>query len=266
VTARLHEVALTPEEVDSILAVCGPKALLVGGQALAFWANYFDVEPVGELSAKVTTDADFIGSTAVAAELLAALGRGWDMRSATLDDATGQVAKVYAKVPGGGVKQVDFLSGIAGMDTRRVRARAPVVDLPSGAQIRVLHPLDVLESRLRNLQILPTKRNASGVAQARLAIDVARRFLESILERGESARALHREVNRVIELGLESRLSMVLMDYHLDVLAAVPVARIASPDFRSRRWPKVLDAVAGLRRKHEARVARRVALASKRRT
>jgi hypothetical protein len=260
VTERLHEVALTSEEVTKILAVCGPRALLVGGQALAFWATYFNVEPVGELSATVTTDADFIGSKAAAKELLAALGHGWDIRIATMDDATGQIAKVFARVPGGGVKQVDFLAAIVGLDTRKVRERSVEVDLPSGARVQVLHPLDVLESRLRNLQTLPTKRNPAGVAQARLAIGVARKFIELMLDRAEKPRVVLRSVNRVIALALESRLAMVLMDFGVDVLDAVPASRIMTPGFAVHRWPQVQMELNALRRKHEARKARRTAL------
>ena len=53
---RLHEVSLTGAEVERILAICGPNALLVGGQALAFWAARFDVEPIAALSGMVTTE------------------------------------------------------------------------------------------------------------------------------------------------------------------------------------------------------------------
>lgn len=37
-TRALQEAELTSEEVERILKVCGPHALLVGGQALATWA------------------------------------------------------------------------------------------------------------------------------------------------------------------------------------------------------------------------------------
>lgn len=49
-TEALREIALSAAEVQEILAQCGSSALLVGGQALALWAVYFNVEPVGVLS------------------------------------------------------------------------------------------------------------------------------------------------------------------------------------------------------------------------
>jgi hypothetical protein len=257
VNPRLHEVALTTAEIERILAVCGPGALLVGGQALAFWATRFDVEPVAELSTLVTSDADFIGSETVAKALLTALGPTWRMRTATMDHATTQIALVYTNLPGGGVKQVDFLTAIVGLDTSAIRARAVLVELSSGARLNVLHPLDVLESRLRNLQILPAKRNAIGVAQARLAIGVVRRYIEAMLDAGLPPREAMRAINRVIAMARQSRLARVAFDHHLDVLEAVPASRIAVPSFHAERWPRVIEAVAELRRKHAARQPRK---------
>jgi hypothetical protein len=121
---RLHEVALTREEVDKILSVCGSQALLVGGQALAFWAAYYEIEPIGALSASVTSDADFIGTSRVAVRLREALD--WNIWFPEMDDATDQTAKVTTLIPGGGVKQVDFLRAIVGLDTKAIQARKTV--------------------------------------------------------------------------------------------------------------------------------------------
>ena len=50
----LLEAELTSDEIERILRVCGPRALLVGGQALAAWAVHYGIQPVGELSRSVT--------------------------------------------------------------------------------------------------------------------------------------------------------------------------------------------------------------------
>jgi hypothetical protein len=59
-------------------------------------------------------------------------------------------------------KQVDFLSGIVGLDTEAIRKRASQLILADGTAVRLLHPLDVLESRLRNLDALSSKQNVIG--------------------------------------------------------------------------------------------------------
>lgn len=78
---------LPPEEVERILRVCGPHALLVGGQALATWAVHYGIQPVGELSRAVTMDIDFIGTCNIAQALQRSLGQPWKLRKGTLDDA-----------------------------------------------------------------------------------------------------------------------------------------------------------------------------------
>lgn len=68
-TERLPEIALTAQEIDHILRSCDGRALLVGGQALAFWAQHYQVTPLGVLSTNVTSDVDFVGTTQVSRRL-----------------------------------------------------------------------------------------------------------------------------------------------------------------------------------------------------
>jgi hypothetical protein len=253
----LQEAELTSDEIERILRVCGPRALLVGGQALATWAVYYGIQPVGELSRAVTMDADFIGTSNIAQALQRSLGQPWKLRKATFDDAGEQVAKVYATVPEEGVKQVDFLSGIVGLDTKDVRKRASEITLKDGITVQLLHPLDVLESRLRNLDALPSKRNAIGVAQVRLAVSVVRAFIENHMDTGGDPRTVRQAVKRVEKLALDTRLSQVAFSYDIDVLAAIPVRRIAYPRFHEQQWPRVLTRLERKREKFVASQARR---------
>jgi hypothetical protein len=139
-----------------------------------------------------------------------------------------------------------------GLDTEAVRRRASEVILADGVTVRLLHPLDVLESRLRNLDVLSSKRNAIGVAQARLAVTVARAFIEGYMDAGGDPRTVRQAVKRVEKLALDTRLSRVAFTHDIDVLAAIPVARIAYPRFHEQQWPKL---VARLERKREKFVA-----------
>ena len=175
-----YEVSLSDGEVAEILVQCGTEALLVGGQALAIWAEYLQVRPTGVLSAIVTADADFVGSRQLAKKLSAALG--WHLYLPTAENATAQTAKVSTTLPDGGVKQIDFLNAVVGLDTVKIQARAAELQLRSGTRVRIMSPLDVLESRLRNLDILPGKRNSIGIAQAELAIAVVGKFFAALIE------------------------------------------------------------------------------------
>jgi hypothetical protein len=255
-TRALQEAQLTSEEVERILKVCGPHALLVGGQALATWATYYGVQPAGELSRVVTMDAGFIGSNATAQKLQRSLGQPWKLRKATLDDFGPQVAKVYASLPEQGIKQVDFLSGIVGLDTDAIRRRASQLRLEDGTTVQVLHPLDVLESRLRNLDALPSKRNAIGVAQARLAVSVVRAFIEHYMDEAGDPRTVRQAVKRVEKLALDTQLARVAFTYDIDVLAAIPVDRIAYSRFREEQWPRLVARLNSKRAAFERRKSR----------
>ena len=169
---------------------------------------------------------------------------GWRYWQPSGDDATSQTAKLTKRVEGQGIKQVDFLGSIVGLKTEGIQQRAIVVSLADGMRIRVLHPLDVLESRLKNLAELPSKRAPQGIAQAHLAIDVVRCFLEQLLREGPPRR-LFNAIDRVVRVAQEKSLQTVLYGYGLDLLAAVPADRVPSEEFRTRRSGTVKPFTAG---------------------
>jgi hypothetical protein len=237
-TERETEAPLTPEDVRKILKVCAPRGLLVGGQALAFWADYLQVNRPPDLVSGVTADADFIGDSALARDVAKKLG--WRVWVPTLDDATPQTGKVTRRSKDGAVKQVDFLSGVVGLTTKDLARRAMHMEVPGIGELRVIHPIDLLDSRIQNLHLLPGKRTRAGIAQARLAVDVARAFIRSEIEtRGE--RAAVKLLERVAEIAADVAAVTVFLRYGIDPLHAIPIE-----DFRTtsalhkQRWPQIV--------------------------
>ena len=242
---RETEAPLTPADVRKILSVCSPRGLLVGGQALAFWADHLQVERPATLISGVTADADFIGDSALARDL----GRhlGWRVWIPALDDSTPRTGKVTQRIKNGGIKQVDFLSGVAGLTTKDLARRAIDMEVPEIGLLRVLHPIDVLDSRIQNLHLLPEKRTDAGVAQAHLAVGVARAFIrQEVGTRGE--RVGVKLLERVAEIAGDIAAVRVFLLYGIDPLEAVPVE-----DFRTTsalhkvRWPQIISEVAAKR-------------------
>ncbi len=241
-----REAAFSDKEVEDILAACGAEALLVGGQALAFWASHYDVERPEELVAQITSDVDFVGPGAVAADLGKQLG--WKVFLPTLDEATSQTGKVSKTLPDGGVKQIDFLSGVVGLDTTAIEKRAAESTWPgSKVKVRVMHPLDVLMSRIKNLEVLADKRNAAGVAQAHLAVRVAAAFIAQLAKEGNQGRLLD-AIERVVDIARDQGALKIYSRYGVDPLRAIPVADVKSPKFQKERWPCVLADVDRRRR------------------
>src|SRR5882724_9306540 len=133
------EAPLSPEDVQKILSICSPRGLLVGGQALAFWADHLQVPRPPSLVSGVTADADFIGDSLLAKDLGKRLG--WQTWIPALDDSTPQTGKVTHRTTGGGVKQVDFLSGVVGLTTKDLARRAVELEVPTIGRLRVIHPI-----------------------------------------------------------------------------------------------------------------------------
>ena len=256
---QIQEVALTEEEKDTILSCCGPEPLLVGGQALAFWAVWFKIESPAELGDKITTHADFIGSSTNAGALNKQLH--WTMWTPSLDDSTPQTAKLTKKVDNNGVKQIDFLHSIVGLDTKEIRKRAVAINLPPSSKISILHPVDVLTSRLKNLQHLPEKQNEVGVAQAHLAIKIASAFLGTLLAT-PYRRELPTWVEHVARIALDKSLGNTLDRYGLDPLKSIPVGDIEVPEFKAKRWPQLIETARVAR---ESRANKAAQLESRRR-
>jgi len=256
---QIQEVALTEEEKDTILSYCGPEPLLVGGQALAFWAVWFKIESPAELGDKVTTDADFIGSSTNADALNKQLH--WTMWKPSLDDSTPQTAKLTKRVDHNGVKQIDFLHSIIGLDTKEIRKRAVAINLPPSSKISILHPIDVLTSRLKNLQHLREKQNTIGVAQAHLAIKITSAFLGTLLT-APHRRELLTWVEHIARIALDKSLGHTLDRYGLDPLKSIPAGEIEVPEFKSKRWPQIIETARVAR---ESRVKNAAQLKARRR-
>jgi hypothetical protein len=239
------EAPLSWEEVKDVLSICSPEGILVGGQALAFWADRLKVAIPVELQPIITADVDFIGNSTLAS----ALGRrlGWKTWLPSLDDASSQTGKVTQRTKGG-IKQVDFLSGVVGLTTKDVVRRAVDLELEEVGRIRVMHPVDVLDSRIQNLHLLPAKRNPASVAQAALSVETARAFLRDVVSRRGEREGL-KLLERVVAIANDIAGLRVFLLYAIDPLSAVPLEAFrTTPKLHKERWPRIEAEVAEKRR------------------
>jgi hypothetical protein len=256
VTEPLHEVAFTDEEVQAILDECGSDSLLVGGQALAVWATLYRIARPVELSIAISSDLDFLARASSASALKESL-KDWTLWITEPDDPSVNTAKLTQRVGKSGFKQIDFLASIQGLSTEAIRRRGVPITLKSGKTILVLHPLDVLESRLQNLLSLPEKRTAEGIAQARLAIEIAERFIIQLIADGEPARAVWDAIGRVSDIATNKKLTRVFVEFELDILAAIPAEHVAYEAFRIKRWPQLQAEFAKLIKNCRRQIVRR---------
>ena len=248
------EAVLSPDDLRSILKVCSTEGVLVGGQALAFWADHFAVSRPANLVSAVSADADFIADGELARRLARAMG--WKVWIPGFDDATFQTGKVTQKLADGSVKQVDFLASVAGLATRDVVRRALEMDVPQIGRLRVMHPIDVLDSRIQNLALIPAKQTPAGVAQAILAVDVARAFISAeIDERGE--RKALTLLERIAGFAGDDGAIRVFLKFDIDPLRAVPIELFRTTTaLHTQRWPQATAALTRKRDKARRLLAR----------
>lgn len=241
------QLPLSSDEVRQILENSSEDAVLVGGQALAFWSQIYHVLPPNELSGGISADIDFIGSVSAARTVGQALNRSggsWKLHTVDPGDATPQTAKLSLTVKDEGYKEIDFLWAIVGVNTDQVKARAVEMRLPGLSKgLKIIHPLDLLASRLHNLADIPEKRDAQGVAQGRLAIDVVRAFIAQAHNTLQE-RDVFSFVEEVRRIALNKKLGRVYYEYGFDVLSAVPVKLFKNERFLSKRWPQIQALVA----------------------
>lgn len=250
------QLPLSSDEIRQILENCSEAAVLVGGQALALWSQVYHVPPPTELSSGISADMDFLGSVSAAKALGKALNRSggnWKLHEVGSGDFAPQTAKLSLTVKDEGYKEIDFLWAIVGVDTDQMKDRAVEMILPGISRgVKIIHPLDLLASRLHNLAEIPGKRAVQGVAQGRLGISIARAFISQAHSALEE-RDVFPFVEEIRRIALNKKLGRVYYEYGFDVLSAVRVEMFKDEHFLSKRWPQI-QALVAEQRESEAKL------------
>jgi hypothetical protein len=243
-------VRVPPELLERILELAGIDMILVGGQALAFWAAYYRT-PAPAIA--ITKDVDLLGTKADVERL----ARGLDAKAVFPHKTatTILVGQVLKDLPGGDYVNIDVMFRVYGnIATEAIAGRAVLAENPAG-RFRVMHPMDVLQGRLENVYGLSTKQDEHGVAQLRLAIDIVRTFVGDIA----SQEAAGADVPaRPVVLGHLARLeTLALSDagrkvakrfgvHVADAIDPGPASHIES--FVSKKIPQLLKLMSAARR------------------
>lgn len=243
------------------------EGVLVGGLALAMWAHFFGVTPPSALQAGVTSDLDFLGTRFDARisfeRLLRTVETAIGFREATLSDSTSNSARIWIhgfhdrRDPIG----IDYLIGLAGYTRQEEDAlRACAVEASfDGLKLTIMHPVDCLVSRVRNVWTLPEKRIPASIAQCHLAVAVVRAYLTEVCRMGPEAQRREglKMVERVAALACSDAGLNAAFEFDVNVLDAIPADEFSSSQFREKRWPQIRRAVAEgiekLRRQRERR-------------
>lgn len=232
-------------------------AVLVGGQSLTFWIDYFNI-PVPEIDTPyLTQDADVLATKHDA--LIIAKELHGTCAIADMGDATPNTAIVTYTTPDGRKLFVDFMGTLIGLRNEEIRKTAIELDHSEYGLIRVLHPTLVLKSRIVNLHRLAQKRNANGVEQARLAVSVVKAFLEYYVGNGMAGpnpdKYLIDRIMWLHDLALIDAGKFVYAEWGIDVMQAAPMDRVQNQDFHTRHKPRMMADILTKRERYRKRHA-----------
>jgi hypothetical protein len=222
------ESPLDPRTLHAFLACMSEDMILVGGQALSFWMQRFHIEADGMA---ISNDGDALGEMHEAMRIAQTLGAHVVVPRPTA--LTALNAQIRVPTPGAHAQRnIDLLhllyttSGLAKSHefTARVRQNAVKIELEPGLVFKVMHPLDVLESRAHNAVGLVDDKGPHVVTQARWGIAVGAEALRrAALAQKFGAERLGALVQRLIRLARSSVGRRLLAEHGLDVLEAVDV-------------------------------------------
>jgi hypothetical protein len=228
--------------------------VLVGGQAVAFWARFLGVHadgPSGELLA--SKDIDFEGRTDAARQ--AAILFGGRARIPTFDDHGPNTGVVVFDDSDGVERRIDFLVAPLGLDPGDVRKTAVELEIGGGdppVSMWIMHPEPCMESRICNVQI-PGIDGGHAMSQltARSTSPSGRDLLddESLPER-HRVRAVLSINERIFLRCVDDRNFRKLYEWRgVDPFAAVLFDdERLSAEFRARRYPQMVERLAKRRR------------------
>lgn len=226
----------------------GNSIVLIGGQSIAFWARYYEIAIPKTESPALTQDLDFVGKATAAVSLGNAINA--KIKVATFDDFTPNTAlltwepsaRTYRRL------MIVFLSAVLGVLDKDVRDLAVTVEIDGLPPLKVLHPLICMQSRFANLATLSSKRDKNGIVQAKLSVEIARKFVAiDALKKGETVVA--RAISRIIKICTGPSAIYVLREFGIDGKDAIDLSLLPeNHPFVTIEYPKLM-------RKYERKLA-----------
>jgi hypothetical protein len=234
-----QEIAISPELLEKILSSITQDVVLVGGQSLAVWVSYYNIDlSSSSLSGGISNDADFLGNRKDVSSIADSVSG--KPKYPTEREITALSGQVKLNITPTEYVNIDVIHKVVGINADAVRKRASEATMGS-TRFFVMHPLDVLLSRVENLARLEAKQNEAGIEQARLATLVAREYITQIAKEHDESRHALKAVEHVVSIAKSSAGKKVSKEFGISFFNAIPTYAIKNEMFHSIRWPRLID-------------------------
>ena len=222
-----------------------------------FWAELYapHVPGFAREAPFTSKDIDFCGDAG--AVRICAERLGGTSRIPTMDDHTSNSGVVTFVDDSGVERTIDFVDAPFGLDAKEVRRLAIPAEIvgptgkAEGRPFLIMHPVQVLESRVHNTMGLPGYDSTAALKQLRVSVVCAREFIRYLITTGH-VREASKLNERIFQFVLKDRHGKEVHATHgVDPFNAVVVDDDRLPArFRETRYPQ-------MQRELEARRARR---------
>jgi hypothetical protein len=230
------------------------RLLVVGGQALNFWATSYQDRAKG-LTAEApftSKDVDVCAPRSEVEELARRLGG--EARVAGFDDATPNAGTVVYRDEQGTERTLDVMATLVGLKPADVQKTSVRIEYETTqgvhVRFRVMHPVVMMESRVHNVVELAKYRTGHGLSQARASVLCAREYLREMLgqdDPGNRAR-VRRWDERIFRFRTKTQAGKrIALDYGIDVFDAVVVDPRMGDKFLTVRHPQMAAHVESIR-------------------
>jgi hypothetical protein len=218
----------------------GDSIILIGGQSIAFWAQYYRISIPQTESPALTQDLDFLGKAAAAKALGNAINA--KVKIATFDDSTPNTGLLTWAPSQSSDRRllIDFLRNVLGVldkDVKNLAVTVAIEDLPA---IKVLHPIICMQSRFANLATLSSKRDKNGIIQAKLSVEIAKQFIANdAMPLGNTV--VSRAISRIMAICTAPSAIYVLHEFGIDGRDAIDLSLLPKDHpFVTIEYPKLL--------------------------
>lgn len=231
-----REVTTTPDVFLKIVSSIGEGAILVGGQALAYWVGKYDINlnDTSFFGGSISDDTDLLGSKSDVHSIAAATSGKKEL--VPKERISALVGLVQIAVNQEEYINVDVLHKLYKMDADKVRERAAEVIIGDHTLL-VMSPMDIFKSRVENLSGLQEKQNIEGIEQTVIAIRVTNSFIRDLA--ADNQKSAIKAIEEVVSIARSAAGQRVFSKYSLDFTLAIPAEIIDNESFRKTRWPQI---------------------------
>jgi hypothetical protein len=232
------------------LAPLADRIVLVGGQAVNFWAERYLPRLSPELRAVApftSKDIDFAPRSGGGREEMTEMAERLEGRVHVVsieDHGTANAGTVTFVDPEGEKRTIDVLRTLHGLELPEVSQLSQALEIDTtlgeAVEFRVMHPVHCLESRTHNTADLPGYDTEHALNQLRAAVAATREYLREILDAGGDVRevlSLNERIYRFRRYAAAAK--KVLAEHGIDVIEAVLVDPRLPKKFHTEWYPRM---------------------------